>query len=188
MSESPAPDVKLVRLLSEAYANERQLEVTLSAHADATPRDDYAGRLRDHLEETRSHAEQLSRRIRQLGGEPQAGADPVADGLSSLTLGVFERISLAKETEPGDPAPTRSESDQERMLHNARVEYADEAQEIATYMVIESLAAAVGDEETARLARGILREEERMQAFLAGLLPELAAGLARHELPEMASR
>jgi hypothetical protein len=30
------------------------------------------------------------------------------------------------------------------MLHNARAEYADEAQEIATYMVIDSLAAAGG--------------------------------------------
>jgi ferritin-like metal-binding protein YciE len=69
------------------------------------------------------------------------------------------------------------------MLHNARIEYEDEAHEIATYMVIESLASAVGDKETAKLARGILREEERMQKFLADLLPELTANVAHDEIP-----
>ena len=69
------------------------------------------------------------------------------------------------------------------MLHNARAEYADEAHEIATYMVIDSLATTVGDKETAKLARTIMREEERMQTFLAGLLPELTAGVAHDEIP-----
>ena len=66
---------------------------------------------------------------------------------------------------------------------NARVEYAEEAQEIATYMVIESLATTVGDKTTAKLARDILREEERMQKFLAGLLPELTADVVHDEIP-----
>jgi ferritin-like metal-binding protein YciE len=69
------------------------------------------------------------------------------------------------------------------MLHNARAEYAEEAQEIATYMVIDSLATTVGDKETSKLARGIIREEERMQKFLADLLPELTAGVAHDEIP-----
>jgi ferritin-like metal-binding protein YciE len=69
------------------------------------------------------------------------------------------------------------------MLHNARAEYADEAQEIATYMVIDSLASTVGDKQTAKLARDILRDEERMQKFLAGLLPELTAAVAHDEIP-----
>ena len=69
------------------------------------------------------------------------------------------------------------------MLHNARIEFADEAQEIATYTVIDSLATTVGDKETAKLARGILREEERMQKFLGDLLPELSASVAHDEIP-----
>jgi len=69
------------------------------------------------------------------------------------------------------------------MLRNARTEYQEEAWEIATYTVIDSVATAVGDKETAKLARDIMREEERMQAFLAKLLPELSADLAHDEIP-----
>ena len=69
------------------------------------------------------------------------------------------------------------------MLRNARTEYQEEASEIATYTVIDSVATAVGDKETAKLARGILREEERMQKFLASLLPELSVDLAHDEIP-----
>ena len=69
------------------------------------------------------------------------------------------------------------------MLQNARIEYAEEANEIATYTVIDSLATTVGDKETAKLARDILRDEERMQKFLAELLPELTAGVAHDEIP-----
>jgi hypothetical protein len=37
------------------------------------------------------------------------------------------------------------------MLHNARVEYQQEAHEIATYTVIDSLATAAGDKQRPRL-------------------------------------
>ena len=37
--------------------------------------------------------------------------------------------------------------------------------------------------ETAKLARDIIREEERMQKFLAKLLPELSVDLAHDEIP-----
>jgi hypothetical protein len=50
-------------------------------------------------------------------------------------------------------------------------------------MVIDSLATAVGDTQTAKLARDILREEERMQQFLAKLLPELSVDVAHDEIP-----
>jgi hypothetical protein len=49
--------------------------------------------------------------------------------------------------------------------------------------VIDSLASTVGDKQTAKLARDILRDEERMQKFLAGLLPELTADVAHDEIP-----
>jgi hypothetical protein len=69
------------------------------------------------------------------------------------------------------------------MLRNARTEYEEEAHEIATYTVIESLATAVGDAPTAKLARDILRQEERMQQFLAELLPQLSVDVAHDEIP-----
>ena len=49
--------------------------------------------------------------------------------------------------------------------------------------MIDSLATAVGDMQTAKLARDILRQEERMQQFLAVLLPELSVDVAHDEIP-----
>jgi ferritin-like metal-binding protein YciE len=183
MSDTPTRDAKLVQFLNEAYAKEKQLEMSLQAHADATTREDYAKRLKDHLKETKSHATQVARRIKQLGGNPETVSVPGPDGLGKMAESVSEKLGKAKAAAQGPLQSMRGAGEQEKMLHNARAEYADEAQEIATYMVIDSLATTVGDKETAKLARAIIREEERMQTFLAGLLPELTAGVAHDEIP-----
>ena len=183
MSDTPTRDAKLVQFLNEAYAKEKQLETSLQAHVDATPRDDYAQRLRDHLKETKSHATQVARRIKQLGGSPEMVSIPGPDGLGRMAESVAEKLGKAKAAAQGPLQTVRGSGEQERMLHNARAEYADEAQEIATYMVIDSLATAVGDKATAKLARDIMREEERMQKFLTDLLPELTAGVAHDAIP-----
>jgi ferritin-like metal-binding protein YciE len=183
MSDTPTRDAKLVQFLNEAYAKERQLELALQAHAEVTTRDDYAKRLKDHLKETKSHATQLSRRIKQLGGDPETVSVPGPGALGNAAESVAEKLGKAKAAVQGPLDTVRGTGEQERMLRNARIEYAEEAQEIATYMVIESLATTVGDKETAKIARAILRDEERMQKFLAGLLPELTAGVAHDEIP-----
>jgi rubrerythrin len=69
------------------------------------------------------------------------------------------------------------------MLKNARTEYQDEAEEIATYRVIEALAKAVGDKETAKLARDIGREEKRMADFLVATIDQLALDVVHDEVP-----
>ena len=183
MSDTPTRDAKLVQLLNEAYTKEKQLETSLQAHVDMTTREDYAKRLKDHLKETKSHATQVARRIKQLGGNPETVSVPGPDGLGKMAENVAGRFERAKAAAQGPMQAVRGAGEQEKMLHNARMEYADEAQEIATYMVIDSLASTVGDKQTAKLARDILRDEERMQKFLADLLPELTAGVAHDEIP-----
>jgi rubrerythrin len=69
------------------------------------------------------------------------------------------------------------------MLHNARAEYREEAEEIATYTVIDALATSVGDKQTAKLARDILSQEQRMAEYLGELLPQLATDVAHDEIP-----
>ena len=69
------------------------------------------------------------------------------------------------------------------MLKNARTEFENEAKEIATYRLIDAMATAVGDKDTATLARRILREEQRMADFLGGLIPQLAVDAAHDEIP-----
>ena len=77
----------------------------------------------------------------------------------------------------------RGTGEAEKMLKNAKTEYHNEFEEIATYTGIEALAQAVNDKETAKLARGIRREEERMAKFLEKQIPQLAKAVATEEIP-----
>jgi Domain of unknown function (DUF892) len=77
----------------------------------------------------------------------------------------------------------RGTGEQEKLLKNAKTEYQDEAEEIATYMSIEQLATLVGDRETAQLAKRIRRDEERMRDFLGRLIPQLTKAVATEEIP-----
>ena len=183
MSETPTRDAKLVELLNQAYTKERQLETALSTHIEMTTRDDYAKRLKEHLKETKSHATQVSKRIKQLGGNPETVTLPGPEGLSKAAESVSGAVGKAKAAAQAPLHTLRGSGEQERMLSNARTEYQEEAAEIATYTVIDSLATAVGDAQTGKLARDIIREEQRMQKFLADLLPDLAVDLAHDEIP-----
>ena len=183
MTATPTRDAKLVEMLNEAYTKEKQLEVALGAHVEMTTRDDYAKRLKDHLKETKSHASRVSQRIKQLGGTPETVSLPGPEGLTKAAESVSNVLGKAKAAAQGPLHAVRGSGEQERMLNNARTEYQEEAWEIATYTVIDSLATAVGDTQTAKLARDIRREEERMQGFIAALLPELSADVAHDEIP-----
>src|SRR5205807_3087806 len=88
-------------------------------------------------------------------------------------------VALAK----GPLHIVRGTGEAERQLKNAKTEYADEAEEIATYTAIEALAESVGDRETVQLARAVRREEERMGRFLEGLIPQLTRAVAQAEIP-----
>ena len=77
----------------------------------------------------------------------------------------------------------RGTSENEKLLKNAKDEYVEEAAEIAAYTAIETLAAEVGDTETAKLARTIRRDEERMAAFLLKQIPTLTKAVVRDQIP-----
>jgi ferritin-like metal-binding protein YciE len=176
-------DKKMVELLNEAYGKEQQLTAALELHLQTTTRPDYEKRLTDHLKETKSHARAVSKRIKQLGGTPAEVSLPGPEGVSKAAHGVQDVVSKAKAAVQGPLDTVRGSGEQARMVRNARTEYEEEAHEIATYTVIDSLATAVGDTETAQLARGILREEERMQKYLGDLLRDLSVDMAHDEIP-----
>lgn len=69
------------------------------------------------------------------------------------------------------------------MLKNAKTEYFNEHEEISTYLAIETFAEKVRDKETAKLARDIRRDEERMANFLEGQIKSLANAVAAEEVP-----
>jgi ferritin-like metal-binding protein YciE len=177
MAELNERDTKLVQYLNEAYGKEKQLETALEAHIAMTTRAPYKKRLQAHLKETKAHARDVERRIKQLGG--QAGGDGVVAAANTLQTAANKAAALAA----GPLHVARGTGEQEKLLKNAKTEFQDEAEEIATYTAIETLATTVGDKETAQLAKRIRREEERMANFLERLIPQLTKAVATSEIP-----
>ena len=180
-SETPARDAKIVQYLNEAYGKEKQLETALTAHIGLTTRAPYKKRLQQHLRETKDHAKQLERRIKKLGGTPDAGPD--LPGPDSVTAAVANVAGRAVAAAQGPIHALRGTGEAEKMLKNAKDEYHEEAEEIANYTAIEALATALGDKDTAKIAKAIRRDEERMRDFLARLIPQLVKAVATEEIP-----
>jgi ferritin-like metal-binding protein YciE len=181
MAEQTMRDIKLVQYLNEAYGKEKELETALQAHIGMTTKAPYKKRLQEHLRETKSHARQVERRIKQLGGRAEIvpAPGPVGEAASAVSAAASKAVAAAK----GPLHALRGTGENEKMLKNAKTEYSEEFEEIATYTAIEALAETVGDRETAKLARGIRREEERMAKFLERQIPQLTKGVAREEIP-----
>ena len=172
-----------MQYLNDAYATERRLEIALQAHIAMTPRADYKKRLREHLKETKAHARAVQRRIKALGGEAETVSVPGPDAVVKGATGAKAAVQRAAAVVQGPLHAVRGTGQQERMLKNARTEYQDEAEEIANYRAIGALAKAVGDKETAKLARDIGREEKKMADFLMGVIDELALDVVHDEVP-----
>ena len=179
--ETPARDAKLVQYLNEAYGKEKQLETALQAHIGMTTRAPYKKRLQQHLRETKSHAKELERRIKKLGGTPDALGD--LPGPEAVTQTVANVAGKAVAAAQGGIQALRGTGEAEKMLKNAKDEYHEEAEEIANYTAIEALANAVGDKDTAKIAKTIRRDEERMAGFLEKLIPQLVKAVVQEEIP-----
>src|SRR4051794_22536911 len=184
MADPNARDTKLIQYLNEAYGKEKELETALQAHIAMTTKAPYKKRLQEHLKETRGHAREVQRRIKQLGGKADAG--PISSGPDAITGAATGLTSVASKAVAAAKGPIhalRGTGEAEKMLKNARTEFHNEFEEIGFYAGIESLAQTVGDKDTAKLARGIKREEERMAKFLAKQIEQLAKAVAREEIP-----
>jgi ferritin-like metal-binding protein YciE len=168
MSDPNERDAKLVQYMNEAYGKERELETALQSHIAMTTKPAYRKRLRQHLSETKRHAKALERRIKKLGG-----------GGHSLQTVVAKATAAAK----GPLHALRGSGEQEKMLKNAKTEYFNEHEEISTYVALETFATKVGDRETAKLARDIRKDEERMAKFLERQIKTLANAVALEEVP-----
>jgi ferritin-like metal-binding protein YciE len=174
---------KLIQYLNEAYGLESRLETALEAHVALTTVPAYKKRLKQHLTETKRHGRDVKKRIKQLGGAPSTvdapGPAPVAEVAQVVVSGAQKAAALAQ----GPLHALRGTGELEKQLKNAKTEYASESEEIATYTSIETLAEALGDRETAKLARSILREEQRMRSYLESQIPRLTSAVAKAEIP-----
>jgi ferritin-like metal-binding protein YciE len=175
-------DAKLVQWLNEAYAKEAELEADLTAHIALTHKESYRKRLQAHLTETRDHKKRVGQRIKALGGSPASGAQ----GVPGVPGAVGELAGKAVAAVKGQVGGARAvvTTQPETHLRNAQEELREEHVEIAIYRRIEAFAAAVQDRETERLAKQIIRDEERMAKFLDAEIVRLVKELVRSDVPK----
>src|ERR1700693_131919 len=183
MADMSVAEAKLVQYLNEAYGVEKRLETALEAHIAMTTKASYKNRLRQHLTETKRHARELEKRIKQLRGSAEKinvpGPSVLGDATQAVLGGAQKAVALAQ----GPVHALRGTGEKEKMLKNAKTEYASESEEIAGYLAIEKLAETLGDNDTRQLAREIRREEERMRSFLEKEIPRLTNEVAKAEIP-----
>jgi ferritin-like metal-binding protein YciE len=183
MAEPTIRELKLIQYLNEAYGKERELETALQAHIKMTTRDAYKKRLQAHLKETKGHAREVKARIKKLGGEASEIDIPGPEVVKEVATGAQAVASKALALAQGPLHALRGTSVAEKQLKNAKTEYANEAEEIAMYTAIESLADALSDDDTVKLARRIRRDEQRMGTYLEKLIPSLMKAVVQEEIP-----
>jgi ferritin-like metal-binding protein YciE len=184
-------DAKLIQYLNEAYGKEKELETALQAHIKMTRRPPYKKRLQEHLKETKAQAKGLEKRIKALGGKaersapvPVVGPDAAVEAAGAVTAAATKAVAAAK----GPLHALRGTGEAEKQLKNAKDELWNEYQEIGNYTAIETLAEALDDDETVKLAREYRRQEERMASYLLKLIPTLTRAVVTEEIPASARR
>jgi ferritin-like metal-binding protein YciE len=165
---------KVVQYLNEAHAMELTMVQTLGAHISITPRSPYRTILERHLAQTRRHADRIENRLGQLG----EGHNPLQVGFAVAQATIGQAISTAKA--PVDMI--RGASSAEKLLKNAKDEAVTEHLEIVTYRALQRLAEAVGDEQTARLAALIRKDEMDMQTRLHEQVEVLTEAVVKEEI------
>ncbi len=169
-----ADQQKIVQYLNEAHASEQALVRVLQSQIAMTPRGEYRSGLETHLTETRNHAKRVGERLETLG----QGGNPLLTIVGAAETAVGQLLALTKT--PIDLL--RGSGGEEKVLKNAKDACATEALEIATYTAIERLATAVGDRETAKLAKSIRADEEKMLDRILRVIPTLTDAVVSAEV------
>ena len=134
---------QLVKHIDEALAMEQNVLRMLDGMIETTEDDEIKNELRQHKLETEQHAERLEKRLVAHDASPSTARE-AAGIMGALMKGI---VDMAR---------------QEKAGRNARDGYATEHLEIASYQLLERVAEAAGDEETAEVARQNRADEEKM--------------------------
>jgi ferritin-like metal-binding protein YciE len=153
---------KLVRFIQDAIAMEESVAESLTSMAETSGDPVLLDLLEGHLAETEGQVGRLRLRL-EAHGEGSSLLKEIGGSFQAALKGVAE---MAR----GD-----------RPARTARDVYATEHMEIATYELLERVAAAAGDEETAQVARRNRAEEEAMAAAVAASWDRIVALALRDE-------
>jgi ferritin-like metal-binding protein YciE len=182
-SKTPARDAVLAKYLNEAYGKEKQLETALVAQIGLAQRPQLKKGLQDHLKVTKAQSRGLAKRIKQLGGKAEVADLPGPDVVTEVAAKATELANRAIAGAKGPVQALRGTSAADNELRNVRDCLWNEAEEIAHYDVIEAAAEALGDQETAQLARAYKRQEQTMQRLLERQIPPLVKAVIKEEVP-----
>jgi ferritin-like metal-binding protein YciE len=134
---------QLVKHIDEALAMEQNVLRMLDGMISTTEDEEIRSELRHHKLETEEHASRLEKRLEAHDASPSTVRE-AAGIMNALMKSVLDMV--------------RSE----KAGRNARDGYATEHLEIASYQLLERVAQAAGDEETAEVARQNRSDEEAM--------------------------
>jgi ferritin-like metal-binding protein YciE len=145
---------QLIAWLNDAYAMEQELIPVLEHHASDADRDmpAAAGRLRQHVRETRRHAERIAECLRHLGSSPIGEGSTlrsVTGRLQRVTTGMFA----------------------DQPVKNTLSDVTAEQFEVACYRAIAAVAMELNEPMVARLCSENLREDAEMAHWLEHQLP-----------------
>lgn len=139
--------------LNNAYAMETDIVKTLESQIDDF--DDFPdvqGMVRQHLEESKGHAEKVKACIERRGGDVSDIKSGMANIMATLKGASMEMMH-------------------DKAIKNTLVNYATEHFEIASYKSLIETAREVGDTESIPVFEGIIAEEEDMARMIDSEMP-----------------
>lgn len=147
----------LVSWLDDAYALEEGLVQVLEKQVEETAdHPEMQSKLKEHLEETKRHAELVESCLTRYDTTPSRTKDIFSK--MSATMNVYG-MSFADDA----------------VVKNVHSSYAAEHFEIATYTTIRAAAEELGDIDTVEVCNEILVDESDMAVWLADQLPLVVA-------------
>ncbi len=146
-AHSPVQE-KVIDYLQDAHAMEQHVLRALDSLISTTSDPEVLAQLKRHKMDTERHERILRERLEQLGSGPSLRAEVPA------IMGAWLK-SLADKVRADKPGK------------NARDGFVTEQVEIAAYELLQRLAQRAGDQETARIARDILDDEQEMAHWIS---------------------
>jgi ferritin-like metal-binding protein YciE len=145
---------QLVAWLDDAYAMETGLIPILQTHAGVfeSTLPEAAARIREHISETRKHADRLEQCLRTLGSSPSTAKSTV-----SAMMGTVEGLSTS--------------IFRDELVKNTLADYGAEQFEVACYVALVTAAMKLGYPDVAHLCEENLKEDEAMALWLKQQLP-----------------
>jgi ferritin-like metal-binding protein YciE len=140
-------ETQLTKYLTDAHSMEQQARVQLERAPKAAGDPELARIFEEHLRETEGQIEMVRDRLEALGAKPSMLKD-VAMKIGGIGFALFA------EAQPDTPGKLAAHA------------YSYENFERAAYELLERVATAAGDEETAVMARTIGEQEARMAGRL----------------------